>query len=204
MSATCCMILYASSFLLADPDFKCPSNDGSLQSCTETDFCAEFWNPPTYTPDQINWHYNSWTKQYSLLCDKSSMRGSYRQLIQFISAFFPLLVSSLSDSFGRVKTFNFSAIFIFSLSIFAYFISSMIMKSIAMGVLAGFEGLICSLIPIVINESMDSNAPLRGQFIAGFSAISAIGGIVLAGLTYILDDSDTLYLSLVMISLVSF
>jgi MFS family permease len=65
MSIMMSTVLYSTSFLLADPDFKCFAPDGlTLETCKETEFCAKYWDPPTYTKEQIDWNYNSWTKEY--------------------------------------------------------------------------------------------------------------------------------------------
>ena len=90
MSILMSTILYSTSFLLADPDFKCYTPDGlTLESCKETDFCLRYWDPPTYKEAQIEWNYNSWTKEYQIICDKQGMRAIYRQIIQFMSAIIP-------------------------------------------------------------------------------------------------------------------
>lgn len=112
MSITMSMILYASSFLLADPSFNCYDDKGNLFPCKEEQFCAKYYNSSQVkdfdlnSSPLINWHYESWTKQYVLICENSGYRDNYKTVTQLIASIVPLIANMLSDSFGRIKMFN--------------------------------------------------------------------------------------------------
>lgn len=62
-----------------------------MVGCIESKFCSKYW-PNGYTEDQIDWHYNSWTKENLLICDNSSLNASYQQLTMLITSFCPMLM----------------------------------------------------------------------------------------------------------------
>ena len=67
-----------------------------------------------------------------------------------------------------------------------------------MGVFVGQEGVLCTLFTLIINESCTSQSPLRSKAIGFYFAIFALGGMILSLLTYVIQDSNTLYLMMVL------
>ena len=195
MSIVMSMILYSSSFILADPTFTCKNG----LECTEIIYCAE--NPGVthlnYPEGSIDWKYNSWSKQYDLICANQSSRGFYKQVIMFMSAILNFIGSSVSDNWGRVFVFKLFSFFILVISISAYFVSSIEYKVWAMAIFAAEEGILCTVFTYIINESCTTSSVLRSKAIAFYFSIFALGGVILSGLTLIVDDSDTLYLIMV-------
>ena len=47
MSITMSMILYASSFILVDPNFNCYDLEKNIVACSETEFCERYYNKIT-------------------------------------------------------------------------------------------------------------------------------------------------------------
>lgn len=97
-------ISYLTSFLLADPDFTCYDPSGNKTSCSEADFCKKYW-PDKYNKNQINWKYTSWVEQNKLICDSGSYRDTYKNTIMIVSAISAYLTITMSDNFGRVRTY---------------------------------------------------------------------------------------------------
>ena len=201
MSISMAMILYSTSFILADPDFYCagPNNP----TCSESDWCLKFPDPSSWNPTNVDWKYNSWVKSYSLVCSKGSLRGSYRQVIMFIAAAGYITTSALSDSYGRVFVFRCSTVIIFGLALVSYFIDDVTVKVVAAGFLTAEEGILCGLFTIIINESCKSDSPLRTKGISFYFCIFALGGVVLSLLTYVVKNSDLLFLIILICCAVS-
>jgi MFS family permease len=132
------------------------------------------------------------------------MRAIYRQIIQLMSAIIPLVASVLSDSYGRIKIFNWFTVIILIFSLIAAFIPSITVKILAMGAFVGEEGVLCTLFSIIINESCASDSKLRSKAIGLYFSIYAFGGVVIGSVTYILDDSWWLYLLMVCLSALTF
>ena len=61
MAIAMSMGMYSSSFLLADPTFKCYEGT-KLVSCKEAVF-NKLYCPDKYNEDQIDWKFNSWAKE---------------------------------------------------------------------------------------------------------------------------------------------
>lgn len=93
-------------------------------------------------------------------------------------------------------------IIIFTLA--AAFIPSITVKILAMGAFTGEEGVLCTLFSIIINESCASDSKLRSKAIGLYFSIYAFGGVIIGAVTYILDDSWWLYLSMVCLSSLTF
>ena len=64
------------------------------------------------------------------------------------------------------------------------------------------EGILCSIFTYIINESCTTSSVLRSKAIAFYFCLFALGGMILSGLTLIVDDSDTLYLIMCIASIV--
>ena len=73
MSMVMSMILYSTSFILADPDFYCGGRNGA--TCSEDQFCAKFPNPTSWTENNVDWKYGSWVQEYGVICGDGSHRG---------------------------------------------------------------------------------------------------------------------------------
>jgi hypothetical protein len=73
-----------------------------------------------------------------------------------------------------------------------------------MGAFTGEEGVLCTLFSIIINESCASDSKLRSKAIGLYFSIYAFGGVIIGAVTYILDDSWWLYLSMVCLSALTF
>jgi MFS family permease len=201
MSISMAMILYSTSFILADPDFFCSGR--SRPSCSENEWCLQFPDPASWNETNIDWKYNSWVKEYGLVCGDSGSRGAYRQVIMFIAAAVYIIVSSLSDPYGRVFVFRMSTVIIFALALASYFIDDVTVKVVATGLMTAEEGILCGLFTIIINESCRSDSPLRTKGISFYFCVFALGGVVLSGLTYVVKDSNLLFLIILICSAVS-
>ena len=66
--------------------------------------CSQY---PGKKPEQlVDYHYNSWVKQYNLICENSEYRSLYKQVIQFVSAIAQLITLFMADAYGRKSVFT--------------------------------------------------------------------------------------------------
>lgn len=215
MSIVMSMTLYASSYLLAGPDFKC-FKDGKFEMCTEERFCelnpnrgVDYWKawPEQETQgwnSYVNWKYPGWTYKYGLVCDNEGTREAYLMMTELIPAIIGLLASVISDTYGRVKTFKIFSICILTISLITCFIPVALVQVIGLSVIIGEEAVLCTLITYIINESCTTTSKLRSRAIAFYFSIFAMGGAVISGVSYGVQDPFWLYLIMCVLSILSF
>ena len=188
------MILLSSNFLLATPEFFCKNDNGELNMCSEKKFCKQHYNKGDYSEDQIDWRYNSWVQQYGLICDKNSYRGSYKQVLQFLSGFVCLIGTVASDSMGRLTVLKNYSFIILSIALLGYMAPSLDWRIFCMGIFVGQEGLVCTIFVFLIQESCSTDSSLRSRSVAVYFTIFALGGLLLSILTLMINNPDILYL----------
>jgi MFS family permease len=127
---------------------------------------------------QVDWHYESWTKEFDLICENAAYRPMYRQLIQFMAGLAPIFAAILSDSWGRVKVFKIATVSIFFVVLVGYFVPSITFKAFSLGLFVAEEGILCLMFTTIINESCSTNSNLRSAAIGFYFSIFALGGLV--------------------------
>lgn len=195
--------LYSTGFLLADPAFKCQKGATTI-TCTQIEFCRQYSsNPKNWPMDLINWKYNSWVKHFELICDDRHTNTAWKQAIMFSSASFAIVSGIISDSYGRIFTMKLFSWSILLVSLIGYFFDDLIVKIVCYSISGGIQGIIAAQSTYVLNESCLSSSTFRSKAIAFFLACFAFGGMCMSLLTLLVDDADTLYLIIIVTSILS-
>lgn len=189
MSIVMSMVQYSTSYVLADPDFKCDGKD-----CSETAFCTMYPNEADWVEPNIDWKYDSWVKRYLVICGDGGNRDIYRQFIMISSALIYFFATIVSDVAGRMFAFKLFSIIILPFALIGVWVDDITFKVVVLGIFTAEEAILTGLFAIIINESLSSDSKLRSKAIAIYFCMFSMGGIVLSQITYKVKNSDTLQL----------
>ena len=159
-----------------------------MKSCDETKYC-DFLKEGK--PVSKSYQFNSWVKEYDVICDKSSERVKGQTIYFLINPFVYYLFTAISDSFGRLKMFYLSILLLNLTLVSTVYIQGFIMKTVVLGIAQGLTASIASLAVVLVNEIMPEG-PLRSKPSAYLFFGYGLGGLQVTLLTYFIKNSNTL------------
>lgn len=133
-----------------------------------------------------------------LICDLKSQREFFNYEIVGIAAIVVLCSQVWSDSLGRAYTLKMFTYFICAFALLGYFVENIHFRVFAMAIFVGEEQTVCTLFTYIINESTTTKSSLRSTAIGIYFCCFAMGGVIIACLSYVIHDPDSLYLFIVL------
>lgn len=188
---------------LSYPKFYCYNSalePPILEECSGNLFCKNY---PDNTNDNIDWHYNSWTKQFNLICDREHIYNEWLGFVVYVSGLLIFIVLTLGDRFGRIPT---TICFVVTMTVVCFpmiWIDTLWTKQLATGIYKAVPPVLFYQMGFIINESCLSNSYFRTSAISVMFSFKALGGILTILLAFLANDSDIFFGTIVILSILT-
>jgi Major Facilitator Superfamily len=185
----CSYNMYSLSFLNSLPKFHCPLGPGgSMKYVPEIEAC------PIIDQCTVEYFYEGWVKQYSMLCDNRSSRVFYVSLIFVINASVFFGLSTIADIFGRNLILKLSTVIATLGTFLIYMVDNYGLKIIIFGVVTGTNSIFQMMFTLGLKEAMPSTTDYNVYMNAILNCAYNIGPVFVAILAIFLTNYERLSL----------
>ena len=121
-------------------------------SCIEKEACEILKTNPSKV--EITWVYpNSWTQQYKVYCDKSTVRNYSKSIITLEGSTFMFVILILSDILGRRILIQFGCLVTIICMTLTALLDGFLPKIVSLGIAGGNEAAYPPLFFMLIHET---------------------------------------------------